>query len=625
MTVQLLHLISCPLLFGKVKKSIIVLILIPEIEKAMLLAIKIPTILSTILLIFSLFFYLEYGRACVLRSKRLDLIQNIIESNLLPETNDAFNIHRVQIQLLDKTQETVKPPLQNYKSIDENIAILRSNFSECSEKYEIESCKQTVPMCLTAMAFNKICNASLWNVCDLDEILDRGNDLYIKSIVQCMQNLPNTNTGQNSDEPNVGELMITSNNVRKNFSIGINNFDVEFKVYDEGNIHEKLHESLQTFFEQPITDENKNQEIILESSLLTVAMWRDDYLYYMFDSKPRGDEGQVLGKEDWTEYIPTPEDMEYFDYSEEGEYSVSEGMNLGGGGDAPSIKEEETADNNEDNDNAETNENEAEGEDNEKESETKKREEEKIIPIKRSLSYWAEQEKLIGRSCVMWFTRLDDLIGYVIENMPPVPRRELNFTLKTVHINNQPNVKNKLQPGDEPENEIAGKWNNFQEIEYGKWILRGSINLLNEMFPKSNRGKQSIPCCCVFLAFAHIYPLSIFKSSTIDKILCYGDKLFSFVKRWRRQKLLNCIGDKLAGIDIEAYLDNEKFGISDMTRKICILKNLVNFAIDIDVICGDINAAESESETEPFPLNCVKGLEKFFEENNYGLFQSKSL
>lgn len=98
-----------------------------------------------------------------------------IEANLDPNTEDFFNISKVKVTLYEAGVEgTIKPTLNNYESINDKSAILRSWLSERDDKYEIRKGRQTVPMCITAVGFNKLKPAAEWTKNDIDSILDKG-------------------------------------------------------------------------------------------------------------------------------------------------------------------------------------------------------------------------------------------------------------------------------------------------------------------------------------------------------------------------------------------------------------------------------------------------------------------
>lgn len=61
-----------------------------------------------------------------------------------------------------------------------------------------------------------------------------------------------------------------------------------------GNIRQSLRDSLRDFFQEESDDSNK--EALLETKHYTVALWKDDKAYYVFDPRPRDKNGEVIGR-----------------------------------------------------------------------------------------------------------------------------------------------------------------------------------------------------------------------------------------------------------------------------------------------------------------------------------------
>lgn len=116
-----------------------------------------------------------YGTSCVLRFMHLDDVVNAIVANLEPNLEDFFNITKVKIALYEAGEGAVKPPINNYTALNESSAILRGWLNEQSPKYEVRRGRQTVPMCVAAVAFNKLKPSGEWTKNDVDVILDKGD------------------------------------------------------------------------------------------------------------------------------------------------------------------------------------------------------------------------------------------------------------------------------------------------------------------------------------------------------------------------------------------------------------------------------------------------------------------
>lgn len=98
----------------------------------------------------------------------------------------------------------------------------------------------------------------------------------------------------------------------------------------------------------------------------------------------------------------------------------------------------------------------------------------------------------------------------------------------------------------------------------------GKMDQTHEMFPASNRGKQTVPNCFAALAFAYLFIAGIFKPTTVDAILKYGDRLYTFAKRQRASELKANKDLGLTAEEIDVVVDNERYGLADFNRKFCI-------------------------------------------------------
>ncbi|XP_076256073.1 uncharacterized protein LOC143193632 [Rhynchophorus ferrugineus] len=672
-----------------------------------------------------------YGTSCAMRFLTIQDLVHMIETNLDPNLDDYFNITKVKLTLYDALEGgKVIPPLNNYSKLKKNSAILRSWVSEKNEKYEIRRGRQTVPMCLSAIGFNKLKPSSEWTRNDMDAILDKGDDLYIKSMSKAQDELiasmnvaqpppppedaqaeatqpgsaqpapapqaptqpvdtkaagdaPTNRTAvdttqpaaeapaatpglptqdavvEEEEEPQV-EVKITSDNVITDLNIGPNNLLLEFSDIASGNIKELLKDSIKTMFKDEQTDENFNQEGLLETKNYTVALWRDDKAYYVFDSKPRNSTGQVIGKEDWDpepiEVKPTDDKKKgkkskygEFEDGEEGEERESGPSETEGEeekreedkkkeedknkeetkGDEDKKKEEnKTTEEDKKSEEDEKKEGDKKSEDEKKKEEDKKKEgdknkeEDKKSDQKRqkkSQSYWVKKE-VAGRACVLWFTELDDLITFIYENIQPKDRCKSDFTLKSVKVTNSLKIKSKYNPDDERGDVYAGDWYDFKEIDHGKWILRGSLDLTHNLFPEGNRGKQGLTASIIALAVANIYEITCFASTTPDTIMVYGDKLYTYMKKIRKKQLKEDRRIKLKDDEIDWVMKHEDFKLTDIPKKICLSKFMVEVQVEPNKIVGDVKAQSFEDI-----LDVKRGLDKFFEDSKYGILQSKGI
>lgn len=94
---------------------------------------------------------------------------------------------------------------------------------------------------------------------------------------------------------------------------------------------------------------------------------------------------------------------------------------------------------------------------------------------KRRIEEITEATKTEGRACVMWFTDFNRLVEHIVENTPPTRRHRMAFNLTPFEVSNALEVKQIFNPEISVRSDFyAGDWYNFQEIDSGRWILRGS-------------------------------------------------------------------------------------------------------------------------------------------------------
>lgn len=349
----------------------------------------------------------DFGTACVMRILNISDLAKSVETNLPPDPEDTFNISRVAVKIWEITDDGLaRPPLNNYTEIDSRCSILRSNYQEGSEFFKLNKGKQSVPMCLVAVAMVKLYPASIWSVDVLDEVLKLGDELYVKSmgellkkpdeeeevvveepvpppdavsVASTVKNKPKSapaeeekeevkdevkifEEGEEEEKEPMEEIVfaadaITSKNVVTDFFIGINKFHVDIDQEEkvEGNFKENLKECLEKHFlnispvdedavgetenkpEEATDDETQPRPLLLESNTLTLVLWKDGQIYYLFDPKSRDTRGEIYGKDLWS-VIPPPESEsgeEESEEEEEEEEGSEEGRSENGGGDAP--------------------------------------------------------------------------------------------------------------------------------------------------------------------------------------------------------------------------------------------------------------------------------------------------
>lgn len=551
-------------------------------------------------------------------------LTNMLLTNLGADRQNLYNISRIVVTVIDITDDgVVKPPLHNYQALSDYVAILRSNFSQKHKKFDLNVGKQTVPMGLAALAMNILIPSITWKQDDLDQVLVFGDKLYDKSMeANYIEELP--------PEMNVDD--ITTNNVKRDVKIGANLFQMDLEDYSQGNLEDNLKEAMESLDQRCAEEGLDLFQSIIESQYLTVVLWRDDNLYYLFDPQPRDERGQVYGKDDWSaKFDPEAEEYGMEETTEEE-------------GDAAETEHDDKEDDDEDLDRVARNENEEEREKDQVEyepvppppSEDNNEEDEDLNDAmdeemegeggeappppppfeKKGSDYWRAQEEG-GKACVVRFSRLEDLLNHILDNSPPNQRQSVDYVWKTIKITNTPVLHEAQDPEAEEKDEALGDWNDFIEYDRCRWILRGTKTMADSLYPECNRGKQEIPTCIVALAVASSYSMSRYKQVVVDCIMSYGDRLYTVVRRLRMKELKENKNLKLSDEEIEEIVKMAEFNIMHYPTRMCVLDRLSVWRTSLGAVNGDIT-----STIEEVP-NVAAGLTAFFDEHTYGILQCK--
>ncbi|CAG9829599.1 unnamed protein product [Diabrotica balteata] len=569
-----------------------------------------------------------YGTACILRASQLDSLIEVLLANFAPTPENFYNIHNVKVTFSEMDDdELIRPVMEFYKRLGANKLILRSLYSEISNKYDLNVGKQTVPMCVMAIGFNRLKPSIEWNQQDIDEILNKGDALY----TDCISDILKEEEIKHLTQIRTGNVLpldqTTANEVIENGEEEVATPEEDAK---KGNDLTKLDEESKpetTDLEGSVKEGDEEEEDEHAPIQITLDNMKKEFNIGLnkFDLVVETEaEGYVIGYEDWSELrLPKPKKPKrhrkmrsrrqqklhhevegddvvqsvtnYETLAEKGEGDYTMMDYLGEGGEEEELLSEE-------------------------ESEIQ------YPPmIHRGSDFWREKEKS-GRACVLAFNKFDDMVNHIYTNIPPKLIPETKFELKTVKLTNNNDVRQRFNTECERTDVYSGNWYFFEEIDKGMWILRGTMTITNEMFPQQNRGKQQLTTTIAALAVAFIFCVVCYNDTSVDSILKYGDKLFTFIKNYRKKQLkqLTCecenTRNKLCDEDIGWLIQNEEVTLNDIPKKFCISRFMVIINIEPDVVVGDVNAQDFED------INDVKrGLRKFFENHQFGVLQAKGL
>ncbi|RZC38818.1 uncharacterized protein BDFB_004743, partial [Asbolus verrucosus] len=182
-----------------------------------------------------------------------------------------------------------------------------------------------------------------------------------------------------------------------------------------------------------------------------------------------------------------------------------------------------------------------------------------------------------GVACVTWFTKLADLVGLYMENVPMQERKD-RFVLSRATIKDY-----------EP---VAEDWCNFRALTFNKWILRGSFSQQDRRFPAESRNAQCTANATMALAYKELLPEREWDATTVDQVLLDGDEFYR-----------GCI-DHLRENN---KLKHRFLMVDELKRHFDVKNKRVDLEIDDCLVNGVINA---KSDTG-IP-NLKRGFEEFF-------------
>nr|CAH7728598.1 unnamed protein product [Callosobruchus chinensis] len=504
-----------------------------------------------------------YGTACIVRAILISELAAAIEFNLKASSENLFNIHRINVEFYDSGSGVEQ---------EKREALAAELEALCPSKVEEEGEAQKTSSRTSANQKPSASTASTKPSIAQSEAVSEPQSSEIPTTFE-------------EEEQEATDGVLKLEQMSNELTLGLNKFLFEFEdvfvdTQEEGakgdNIRDNLKPVLKAIYEQEQTEDYFNQEIILESKPLAVAIWRDDKRFYVFDPMPRDTDGTVIGKEDWSEAEEKPQSVvsvESGEVTDEEAKPIEDEVNPfeehielitdadpGAGGDQPGDQgpfveglaadiqfPEEQEEENEDGGIK------------------------YIKPLRKSSSFWREQEKA-GRGCVVLFTKLEDMVEHVYGKIPPKMRQEESFKLKSAKMTNAVLIKNKLRSEEERTDVYAGDWYFFQEIEHGKWIMRGTLTIWHPMFPESNRGKQTLAMCVSALLIYRIFTIVCFNDTTVDSILTYGDKLHTFMKKTRKKELMEMVDKKLKEDEID--WNRGPSGVIAQNGVACIIRTL---------------------------------------------------
>ncbi|CAG9803717.1 unnamed protein product [Chironomus riparius] len=458
------------------------------------------------------------GSACMLRFIKIEDLSNHLIMNF---EEPHFSITKVEISV----RSSQAPCLYNYKIFGEEPygAILKAfnNYHEDCEEFKCESSLKTICNLLSCLCYANIFNPRFWAPNDLNEILKIGwkflcktfnstDDLWeiLKQVDVCSSKLKLEVLEEHQGIFMIKERILSGLSkldevIEDHTEISVINRSIDDQYNEVVNIRREDRSSMfQTLkLEGSIVLENVLQSFIqndksfaiLSSSLFTIAIFRIENFYYVFDPKASMN-GMLIRKrlEDFiNNNLRKEHDMLLAKLKESNNskrVSMEEKMEelifgrkvIFG---APTVKPSQ-------------------------------------VEIVYTSSYGAVNSEdpisISEKGCayVSWFSSIDLLHLHVINK---IPERFLDepFTMQFIDISKS-----------EAEFSEVTMWNNFEKIHDNHWIIRGTFSQNDSQFPATHRNNQDVPNCILALAFKQFCNDEEWNTTVLDVILKFGDRLF---------------------------------------------------------------------------------------------------
>lgn len=258
------------------------------------------------------------GYAYALRFKRHRDLSNMLMNMLDFPDNEKYCIHNFIIEVFDVS----KRPLYNYKPFKEKSAILKSlnGLHEGYEGFQVRSDRQNLAVLMVSIGFTKLIEPAKWSSEDVSDIIKMGDRIFCNVL---MNDSECKGVDYNIDWNDIN-LVIGMNKFgfTKNRISGVFEYPEEIPVEIEEEEEEEEDETAapgdedgeeaivrkkpkepEVVVPMPSTDlqgilkkwneDHVEGEAVFECGFFNLSIWKKDDLFYVFDSKASGPEGEI--------------------------------------------------------------------------------------------------------------------------------------------------------------------------------------------------------------------------------------------------------------------------------------------------------------------------------------------
>lgn len=198
-----------------------------------------------------------------------------------------------------------------------------------------------------------------------------------------------------------------------------------------------------------------------------------------------------------------------------------------------------------------------------------------------------------GLATVMWFMNIGALASSL---QSAIEKSDEEFTIDNVTIENEYETRVADEERLQRATSTEELWYHFPKLSDGVWSFSGNVTMGDEKFKEENRNHQSAAVAVMAIIFSKVYEPRYWKPQVLDEVIITADKLYSkCIERLGRDG-----GLKVNEVITEFFLSNRRI---DITVKDCVQ-------------AGDL------AGKPPKVQDLQTGIDKFFEENSFGVLSS---
>lgn len=218
------------------------------------------------------------------------IANNPLYRNVTVNFNENYDVNEIcHVEHNDLLQQEITNDTSSFQDINNNRRILRGSFHQSHSKFlNFSRGKQCTANAAVAITVAKIKETETWSPNIIDTILIAGDRLYLNSIQS--RRAPNS-AEANKEYLRVQELQINFEVLNHSCIIQVQ--DESYSICGHLTVNIDGFPNLKNGLTHFFTESDVDEGAIVTCNGISVAIWKRDDLYYLFDSHSRGPKGRV--------------------------------------------------------------------------------------------------------------------------------------------------------------------------------------------------------------------------------------------------------------------------------------------------------------------------------------------